>query len=50
MISDNRVSQAEYEPSVDDDGDMPFIQLSEMLDECSISRDATGEDGAPMME
>lgn len=50
IYKDNRVGHAEYEPSVDDDGDMPFIQLSEMLDECSISRDATGEDGAPMME
>ena len=33
-----------------DDDDIPRISLAEMLDDLHIADDATGDNGAPMME
>ena len=34
----------------EDDDDAPTISLQEMLDDLHITEDATGGEGAPMME
>jgi len=47
------ISVADPNKAVDltsDDEECPFIPISEMLQGLSISRDATGEAGASMME